>query len=272
MLARLSVVASVTAALLVSGLLLGAGTASAHEQTSGDHHPSYHHHHHSRHHGCVDGRDRDDLVATLSPDGSTVTVRGRRPLCHPVVLLFGAYHVPDTWDRVRFDASAVPQQLVSEARGRLVGDHVLRLHVHLPCGNVQVDLYYPPRIVTVGRHGHSGQLVKARLWHRDDCPGTADVQNIAATIPDGVLTLSTPCVPGLVLDEATSTTEPIAVTDVRAQADGWTVTVGTTASRWLAGVPDGRGSRPLGAPWQLLPGVADVTATSTDVTVTITVY
>src|SRR5258706_79089 len=72
--------------------------ASAHEA----HHPQRHHQR------CVDGRLPANLLVRVSPDGTSVTVRGRKPLCHPVVLLWASYSVPATWDRVRFDASAVP--------------------------------------------------------------------------------------------------------------------------------------------------------------------
>jgi hypothetical protein len=216
----------------------------------------------------VNGHDRDNLVARLSPDGSTVTVRGRKPLCSPVVLLFGAYQVPDAWDRVRFDTTAVPQHLVSEARGRLVGDHVLRLRVRLPCGNVQVDLYYPPRIVTVGRHGHASQLVKARLWHRDDCPTAGDVQAITATIPRGVLVLSTPCSPGSLVDLLSpESTDQLAVTDVRSRTVGWVVTVGTQPSVLVA-ADHSRGHYVIGGPARLLPSTSGVEG----LTVTLTVY
>ena len=43
-----------------------------------------------------------------------------------------------------------------------------------------MDLYYPPRIVTVGRQGHRGRLVHARLWHGSDCV-VGERQTIAAT-------------------------------------------------------------------------------------------
>ena len=258
--ARLLIVAS----LVSSAVLYGSGTASAHERGDDPHNR----HHHGSRHGCVNGHDRDSLVAQLSPDGSTVTVRGRRTLCSPVVLLFGAYTVPDTWDRVRFDATAVPQHLVSEARGRLVGDHVLKLHVRLPCGNVQVDLYHPPRIVTVGRHGHGGQMVTARLWHRDDCRTAGDVQAITATIPRGVLVLSTPCSPGSLLDLLSpGSTDQLAVTDLRSGTVGWAVTVGTQPSVMVAG-DAARGHYVIGGPARLLKSTGGVAA----VTVTITVY
>lgn len=249
--------------LVATVLLVGVGTASAHE-SPGSHHPP---HHHQGHHGCVDGRDPGNLVATLSPDGSTVTVHGRQRLCRPMLLLFGAYAVPATWDRVRFDTTAVPQYLVDDDRGWLVGSHTLRLHVRLPCGNVQVDLYYPPRIVTVGPHGHHGQLVKARLWHRSDCHHHqhVDRQTVAATIPCGVLVLSTPFSSDALVDLLASTPQDqLAVTDVRSGDIGWTLTIGTTQARRMVGTRS-PGHQLVGTPARM---VADADGP----TVTITVY
>ena len=189
---------------------------------------------------CVDGKESQNLSSAFSPDWTQITVTPKQPLCHPVEVVFSAYSVPDDWDGKGFNQTAVPQPMVDHATASLAGSAPATLVVALPCGNVQVDLYYPPVLDTVGVRGHTG-LINAHLWHRSDCAPppdpdspAADPQIVQVSIPAGALVISTPYTPEHPLDLGTMAIDPsgtllraaapfegIVVTDTRAGMNSW---------------------------------------------------
>jgi len=119
----------------------------------------------TEHHECVDGHVRTSLDAQVDALAGTATVRGVKPLCDSVHLLLSIYEVPDTWDGQGFNDSAVPQDALAHDEGELSGDETLTLHVPVPaCGNVQIDLYYPPKIEHVDIGGHGAQFIAGKIW------------------------------------------------------------------------------------------------------------
>jgi hypothetical protein len=116
---------------------------------------------------CVDGRVRTNLDAHVDAVAGTATVKGVAPLCdsESADLWLSIYRVPDKWDGGGFDASAVPQDALSHDHGTLSGDETLSLSVDVPtCGNVQIDLYYPPKIEHVTGAGHGSQFIAGLIW------------------------------------------------------------------------------------------------------------
>jgi hypothetical protein len=107
---------------------------------------------------CVDGRRPGNLGAGIDPATGTAWVQAEGgPLCTPVAVVLTVYRVPDTWDGHGFNDTAVPQVALAHDRGTLAGTQRLTLAVPVPgCGNVQLDLYYPPPQNSVGVPGTAG--------------------------------------------------------------------------------------------------------------------
>ena len=104
-------------------------------------------------------------ASTPSPAGRVVWAEGR--LCEPVDVILSIYKVPDSWNGDGFpaDGTAVPQTLIASAKGTVGKDGRLELEVPVPdCGNVQIDLYYPPEITAVTAAGHGDQLIEGYIW------------------------------------------------------------------------------------------------------------
>ena len=116
---------------------------------------------------CITNPTEDQLVAHLYPRQGIARVRAVDgvDLCADVLL--SIYRVPETWDGRDFNASAVPQTLLTTARGKVEGTDKLELTVPVPdCGALQIDLYFPPEVTEVTGRGHDGQLIQGLgyLW------------------------------------------------------------------------------------------------------------
>jgi hypothetical protein len=235
---------------------------------------------------CVNGLNSINLRWTVSKDRTTITVKPAHRLCKPVTVVWGSYTVPATWDRKVFDATAVPQHLFASVTGTLSGTSSITLKVALPsCGNVQVDLYYPPVVPTVASSSHFGvrigyQLIASWLWHESTCVPTTEVQHIRIVVPvQGGLFVSTPYTSANPLDlgqqilneagtqySASGEFEGLSVIDTRNTDLPWTVTAQATDLRnGINGVIDSQNVGLTNLVAALVPGdtltAADVTAT-----------
>ena len=116
---------------------------------------------------CVDGTDRSNLGHHVDAESGRAVVWAEGRLCEPVDVILSIYKVPDSWNGNGFpaDGTAVPQTLIASAKGT-VGKHGrLELEVPVPdCGNVQIDLYYPPEITAVTAAGHGDQFIEGYIW------------------------------------------------------------------------------------------------------------
>jgi hypothetical protein len=115
---------------------------------------------------CIANPTAGDLqVVAFNPLKGTARVRaadGKR-VCAEVLL--SIYRVPDDWDGTGFNETAVPQTLLATDAGRIEGERTTRLSVPVPkCGNLQIDLYFPPEITTVTSKGHKGQFIAGSIW------------------------------------------------------------------------------------------------------------
>jgi LPXTG-motif cell wall-anchored protein len=158
--------AAVALAVMGAGVLAYAVPATAHGSGHG---PNKH---------CVDGTQKDALEWVLEgentmPTGKAwVQTKDGRKLCEPVDFVLSIYKVPDTWDGVRFDESAVPQHVIEHATGTLTGgDKKLKLEVSIPtCGNGQIDLYRAPAEDNVGISG-TPRLIAGSIFSVGGAPG-----------------------------------------------------------------------------------------------------
>jgi hypothetical protein len=206
--------------------------------------------------------------------GGSIRVQPLGTLCTPVSLILASYAVPASWDGKGFDASAVPQHLAAYRTLALASAQSVDLSVDLPCGPVQMDLFYPPLIDVVGPHGHGKQLVWSRLWpgvpSGPSC-GVPDHQAIRVCVPPGTLTLTTPYTPDAPLDLGTLSLDPdgtqldasapfssIVVTDTRLGALPWSLDAQASS---LTGGTDGTGGS-LGSIAAQNLGLTDVTVDS----------
>jgi hypothetical protein len=212
--------------------------------------------------GCVNGANSSNLTWAIGKGRTTITVKPRHRLCKSVALIWASYSVPKKWDGKTFDSTAVPQKMFASATGLLAGTGTLVLKVALPsCGNIQVDLYYPPVVPVVASSSHFGtrighQLIAAWLWHTSTCgsPGQ-DVQNIQVTVPtEGSLLVSTPYTAGNPLDLGDQVLSPdgtefsasglfqgLSVVDTRNSYLPWTVSAqATDLSNGGTGLIDGQ--------------------------------
>ena len=135
------------------GVLAYAVPASATESQSSD--------------GCITNPTPDQLIGNLDPRDGTADVWAKPGLDLCADVLLSAYTVPDTWDGVAFDRSAIPQQLYGATTvGQVSGRARTALKVAVPtCGAVQIDLYTPPEITAVtDLTGHNGHLIQGYIW------------------------------------------------------------------------------------------------------------
>lgn len=147
---------------------------------------------------CVDGSVRSNLtVAWNSNSNVTVGTKGDKPLCNDVNIFFSSYTMPDNYNGQPFtgNPTANPQTIFDNSsivmkKGE---SKKVTLTIKLPesCKNIQVDVYYAPKIEVVGPKGHANQYISGKIIKKtvDTCtpetpPTTPEVPTPEAQTPE----------------------------------------------------------------------------------------
>jgi len=143
---------------------------------------------------CVDGSKRSNLVVTWKTNGSvTVGTTSNKPLCNDVTLFFSSYTMPDNYNGQPFthNPTASPQTIFDNASAVMKKGEAktVAMNINLPesCKNTQVDVYYPPKIETVGSNGHGEQYISGKIINKTqgECtPVTPEVPTPEAQTPE----------------------------------------------------------------------------------------
>lgn len=119
---------------------------------------------------CVDGSVRSNLtVAWNSNSNVTVGTKGDKPLCNDVNIFFSSYTMPDNYNGQPFtgNPTASPQTIFGNTSVVMKkGENKkVTLAIDLPasCKNIQVDVYYAPKIETVTSKGHGNQYISGKI-------------------------------------------------------------------------------------------------------------
>ena len=146
---------------------------------------------------CVDGKNRSNLVVTwISNSEVTVGTVNNNPLCNDLDLHFSSYTMPDNYNGKPFNnnPTATPQTIFDNAPASLEKGSTkpVKLAIKLPeaCKNIQVDVYYAPKIETVSKAGHGAQYISGKIISKTnesctpDVPVTPVVPTPEAQIPE----------------------------------------------------------------------------------------
>ena len=144
---------------------------------------------------CVDGSVQSNLVVTWKTNGSvTVATKGNKPVCNDVTLFFSSYTMPDNYNGQPFmhNPTASPQTIFDNATAVMKkGEEAktVAMNINLPesCKNIQVDVYYAPKIETVGTNGHGEQYISGKIINKTqgECaPVTPEVPTPEAQTPE----------------------------------------------------------------------------------------
>lgn len=170
----------VTGAVIISTIALASSTSATNNSTT-----------------CVDGKVRSNLIVTWKSNSEvTVGTVNNKPLCNDVNIHFSSYTMPDTYNGKPFynNPTATPQTIFDDAPATLKKDSKtpVTLKIELPeaCKNIQVDVYYAPKIVTVSKEGHGAQYISGKIVSKttDTCtpevPVTPEVPTPEAQEPE----------------------------------------------------------------------------------------
>ena len=131
---------------------------------------------------CVDGKNRSNLVVTwISNSEVTVGTVNNKPLCNDTDLFFSSYTMPDNYNGKPFNdnPTATPQTIFGNTAVALKKDSVkpVKATIKLPeaCKNIQVDVYYAPKIETVSKAGHGSQYISGKIISKTNDACTPDV-------------------------------------------------------------------------------------------------
>ena len=116
---------------------------------------------------CIDATQKDNV--RVDWDGTyevTVSTKGHRRPCAQTRVVFSVYVMPDTWDGHGFNETAFPQKHVQSTDSVVLSKHgaTLKLKPVNPCFNVQLDVYYAPKITELrwpAAHGY--QFISGRF-------------------------------------------------------------------------------------------------------------
>ena len=147
---------------------------------------------------CVDGSLRSNLVVTWKSNSNvTVATANNKPLCNDVTLFFSSYTMPDNYNGQPFthNPTASPQTIFGNATAVLKKGEAkaTTMAIELPesCKNIQVDVYYAPKIETVGSNGHGNQYISGKIIKKaqNECtpvtpPVTPEVPTPEAQTPE----------------------------------------------------------------------------------------
>ncbi|MDB5162588.1 MAG: hypothetical protein JWO54_569 [Candidatus Saccharibacteria bacterium] len=119
---------------------------------------------------CVDGNVRSNLAVTWKTNGSvTVGTVNNKPLCSDTTLHFSSYTMPNNYNGQPFNnnPTASPQSIFDTTSVVLKKDATtpVAMKITLPeaCKNIQVDVYYGPKITTVTEKGHGSQYITGKI-------------------------------------------------------------------------------------------------------------
>ncbi len=147
---------------------------------------------------CVDGNVRANLSVTWNTNGNvTVGTKDNKMLCNDVTLFFSSYTMPDNYNGQPFmhNPTASPQTIFGNATAVLKKGEAktVAMAINLPesCKNIQVDVYYAPKIETVGSNGHGNQYISGKIINKtqNECtpvtpPVTPEVPTPEAQTPE----------------------------------------------------------------------------------------
>jgi len=146
---------------------------------------------------CVDGKKQSSLVVTWNSNSNvTVGTVNNKPLCDDLKLHFSSYTMPDNYNGKPFNdnPTATPQTIFDDAPATLKKGETkpVTLSIKLPeaCKNIQVDVYYAPKLITVSKAGHGSQYISGKIISKtaDSCtpvvPVTPEVPTPEAQEPE----------------------------------------------------------------------------------------
>lgn len=145
---------------------------------------------------CVDGKKHSNLVVTWKSNKEvTVGTVSNKPLCEDVNIHFSSYTMPDNYNGKPFsnNPTATPQTIFDDAATTLKkgATKPTSLAINLPeaCKNIQVDVYYAPKMEIVSKAGHGNQYLSGKIISKttDTCtpevPVTPEVPTPEAQEP-----------------------------------------------------------------------------------------
>lgn len=146
---------------------------------------------------CVDGTKRSNLTVTWKSNSEvTVGTVNNKPLCKDVALHFSSYTMPDNYNGKPFNdnPTATPQAIFDNIPITLKKDATapVKAAIKLPeaCKNIQVDVYYAPKIEVVSKEGHGAQYISGKIISKTaeactpDVPATPEVPTPEAQDPE----------------------------------------------------------------------------------------
>jgi len=119
---------------------------------------------------CVDGNVRSNLSVTWKNNGGvTVGTVNNKPLCNDTTVYFSSYTMPDNYNGQGFNnnPTATPQSIFDSTSVVLkkgaVAPTAMKISLPEACKNIQVDVYYGPKITTVTEKGHGNQYITGKM-------------------------------------------------------------------------------------------------------------
>lgn len=139
---------------------------------------------------CVDGSVRSNLAVTWNSNSNvTVATVGNKPLCNDVTVFFSSYTMPDNYNGKPFtnNPTASPQTIFGNATAVLKKGETkaTTMAIELPesCKNIQVDVYYAPKIETVGPKGHANQYITGKIINKTQAECTPETPPVTPEVP-----------------------------------------------------------------------------------------
>ncbi len=98
---------------------------------------------------CLDGTKAASYTTSFTRGTGTIATVDGLPLCEDTNIVLESWNVPDSWDRVEFDATAIPQTkfavvTVTLPAGQANLSKTVSIDVPADCKNTQLDYYFTP--------------------------------------------------------------------------------------------------------------------------------
>lgn len=139
---------------------------------------------------CVDGSIRSNLSVTWNSNSNvTVKTANNKPLCNDVTVFFSSYTMPDNYNGQPFmhNPTASPQTIFGNATAVLKKGEAkaTTMAIEMPksCKNIQVDVYYAPKIETVGSNGHGEQYISGKIIKKTQAECTPETPPVTPEVP-----------------------------------------------------------------------------------------
>ncbi len=139
---------------------------------------------------CVDGSVRSNLSVTWNSNSNvTVKTASNKPLCNDVTVFFSSYTMPDNYNGQPFmhNPTASPQTIFGNATAVLKKGEAkaTTMAIEMPksCKNIQVDVYYAPKIETVGSNGHGEQYISGKIINKTQTECTPETPPVTPEVP-----------------------------------------------------------------------------------------